>query len=69
MYSSDEEDVSDIVNAMGPGAVDKQLREVMHLCWLSLPKNRRSIDELQKQMRSLVDRAIKDWQEDSARFQ
>jgi hypothetical protein len=35
---------------------------------MSLPKNRRSQDEVEKQFRRIVDRALKDFREDSEAF-
>jgi hypothetical protein len=41
------------------------LRQAVQLCWMALPKERRNADELERQMRRLIDRALKDFREDS----
>jgi hypothetical protein len=53
---------------LGPGQVDEQVRQAIHFCWMILPDNRRTIDELEKQIRRIVDRAFKDLREDAKQF-
>jgi hypothetical protein len=38
------------------------------ICWMALPKQRRNQDELDKQIRRVVDRALRDFREDSEAF-
>jgi hypothetical protein len=52
----------------GPGQVDEQIRQAMHVCWIMLPEDRKTVDELEKQMRRIIDRAFKDLREDTAAF-
>jgi hypothetical protein len=52
----------------GPGQVDQTIRHAIHFCWMALPKDRRNADELEKQIRRIVDRALKDFREDSEQF-
>jgi hypothetical protein len=52
----------------GPGQADTMLRQAMQFCLMALPKDRRNADELERQIRRLVDRALKDFREDSEAF-
>jgi hypothetical protein len=52
----------------GPGQIDQMLRQAVQTCWLSLPQERRTVEEVEKQIRRLVDRALKDFREDAEAF-
>jgi len=52
----------------GPGQIDQEIRNAIHFCWMALPKDRRNLEEVEKQIRRLVDRALKDFREDSEAF-
>ena len=52
----------------GPGQVDQQVRQAIHLCWMMLPEDRKTVEELEKQMRRIMDRAFKDLREDANVF-
>lgn len=52
----------------GPGHVDQTARAAIQACWMALPKDRRNPDELEKQVRRIVDRALRDFREDSEQF-
>ena len=69
--SSDDggEDAAERMAEMfGPGQIDQMIRQGIHFCWLSLPKDRKNVDELEKQIRRLVDRALKDFRDDQEQF-
>jgi hypothetical protein len=53
---------------MGPGAADQMLRQTLHFAWMSLPKEKRSVEELERVVRRLLDRAIEDLREDQDLF-
>ena len=55
-------------NAMGPHNVDHYIRSAIQICWMALPHNKQNVDEVEKQIRRIVDRAIKDLREDSQQF-
>jgi hypothetical protein len=57
-------DPNRIAETLGPGAIDRQLRQTIGFCWLMLPPSRRSVDELEAEVRRLVDRAFRDIRED-----
>jgi len=52
----------------GPGQVDQSIRQTIQMCWWSLPKENRTVEEVERQFRRIVDRALKDLQEDAAAF-
>jgi hypothetical protein len=52
----------------GPPQVDQMIRQAIQYCWMSLPKERRTPEELEKQLRRLLDRALKDFREDREAF-
>lgn len=66
--SRDENAADKMADFFGPGQVDQTIRQAIHFCWMALPKDRRNPDELEKQVRRIVDRALKDFREDSAQF-
>jgi hypothetical protein len=52
----------------GPTKIDQQIRNAIHFCWMGLPRDRRNIDELERQIRRFVDRALRDVREDFEEF-
>ncbi|HEV8379326.1 MAG TPA: hypothetical protein VGP99_10790 [Tepidisphaeraceae bacterium] len=53
---------------MGPGHVDHFVRQSIQQLWMVLPEGRRTVDEVEKQFRRIVDRALKDLREDATAF-
>jgi hypothetical protein len=52
----------------GPQQVDLQIRQVIHRCWMALPPKQQSVEEVEKEIRRIVDRALKDLREDADSF-
>ena len=52
----------------GPHHIDSQVRQAIQMCWMGLPNDRRNVDEVEKQIRRIVDRALRDLREDSDAF-
>ena len=52
----------------GPHQVDEQIRQAIQFCWMALPGDRKTVDEVEKQIRRLVDRALRDLRDDSDAF-
>ncbi len=68
-FSSDDPEGPKKMRAMfGPGQVDQSVRQAIQMCWMMLPDDAKTVDELEKQFRRIVDRAIKDLREDSDAF-
>jgi hypothetical protein len=53
---------------MGPGHVDQQIRQAIQFAWLSLPEGKRTVEEVERVVRQLVDRALKDFRQDGETF-
>jgi hypothetical protein len=53
---------------LGPGHVDSTVRQAIQACWMALPKNRRNVVEVEKEIRRLVDRALANLREDVKSF-
>jgi hypothetical protein len=68
-YFADKNPDPDKLRAMfGPGQVDQAIRQAIQMCWLMLPKSKKNVDELERQIRRLMERAIKDLRKDIAAF-
>ncbi|HMC65936.1 MAG TPA: hypothetical protein VKI65_13435, partial [Gemmataceae bacterium] len=52
----------------GPQHVDQMIQQAVSSCWMMLPDDRRTMAVLEAEIRRLVDRAIKDFKEDSKAF-
>ena len=51
-----------------PQHVDQQIRQAIQFCWMALPLEQQNVDEVEKQIRRIVDRALRDLREDSDTF-
>ena len=52
----------------GPGHVDQSVRAAIQACWMALPKDRRNVEEVEKEIRRIVERALANFREDAASF-
>jgi hypothetical protein len=52
----------------GPGHVDGVVRQAIQSCWMALPKDRRNVGEVEKEIRRLVERALANLREDASSF-
>lgn len=52
----------------GPHMIDQHVRQAISACWMALPPDRQNVDEVEKQIRRLVDRALRDFRDDAASF-
>lgn len=68
-FDADDDDAREKMRDMfGPTQIDQQLRQAIHFCWMGLPNDKRTVDELERQIRRLVDRALRDVREDFDEF-
>lgn len=65
---SGEDSAARMAEMFGPGHIDQMIRQGINFCWMALPKDRRTADEVEKQIRRMVDRALKDFREDQEQF-
>ena len=66
--NEDEGTADQMTELMGPGHIDQFIRQAIHFCWMALPKDRKNVDEVEKQTRRIFERAIRDFREDSDAF-
>jgi ATP-dependent Clp protease ATP-binding subunit ClpA len=52
----------------GPGHIDQFVRQAVQTCWMMLPKDKRTTEELENQIRRLFERGLRDFREDSQAF-
>jgi hypothetical protein len=62
------DDADKMADFFGPGQIDHMIRQGIQFCWTALPKEKRTADELEKQIRRIVDRALRDFREDCVQF-
>jgi hypothetical protein len=53
---------------LGPGQVAQIVGQAIQTCWMMLPPARKTIDDLEKEFRRLVDRDFRDMREDEKSF-
>ena len=53
---------------LGPSQIDHQIRMAIQLLWTVLPKEKRNVDEVERQIRRIVDRAMRDLRDDFENF-
>jgi hypothetical protein len=51
-----------------PAQIDQMIRQAIQFCWMGLPSERRSTDEVEAQVRRIVERALRDFREDREAF-
>ena len=51
-----------------PQQVDHEIRQAIQFCWMALPTEKQNVDEVENQIRRIVDRALRDLREDSESF-
>ena len=66
--SYEDGDSQSLRDLFGPQHVDSQIRAAIGACWLALPRERKTLDEVEKEVRRLLDRALKNMREDAANF-
>ncbi len=47
-----------------PGQTENSLRTCIQMCWMSLPANKRSVDDVEREIRRILDRIFKNIRED-----
>jgi hypothetical protein len=48
--------------------VDEQIRQAIQFAWLMLPDDRKTVTEVERVIRQIVDRALKNFREDAEAF-
>ena len=65
---NDPEKMRHMHEYFGPQQVDNQIRQAIQFCWMMLPADRKNVDGVEKEIRRLVDRALRDLREDYQSF-
>jgi hypothetical protein len=69
MFNPDDPQARDNMRRMfSPAQVDGLIRQAIQICWMMLPDDKKTVDELEKQFRRIGDRAIRDLREDADAF-
>jgi hypothetical protein len=53
---------------MGPGHVDVQIRQAIQFLWTIMPRDKKNLEDVEREFRRLVDRALRDLRDDNAIF-
>jgi hypothetical protein len=53
---------------MGPNLVDSAIRQAIAQCWFALPDERKNADAVKAETRRILERALRDFDEDAAAF-
>lgn len=67
----DKFDIGDsgkMAEAMGPGMADTMIREGIKMCWIMMPKDKKTVEHVETEARRLVERALRDLREDAQAF-
>lgn len=52
----------------GPAAVDDAVRRAVQTCWMMLPEERRTVDEVEREIRRVTERALESFRDDAKSF-
>jgi hypothetical protein len=64
----DDESIENMRKAFGPGQVEDSLRHAISICWMSLPPDKKNVDEVERQIRRILERTFKALREDEDAF-
>lgn len=64
----DPDDMARMREFFSPQQVDSQIRQAIQFCWMALPPDQKSVEEVEKQIRRIVERALRDLREDADSF-
>lgn len=67
-FGGDEEGMDRMREFFTPAQVDQTLRNAVQTCWMMLPPEKRSVDEVEKQLRRMMERVLRDLREDADAF-
>jgi hypothetical protein len=59
-----EEESDKLRSLLPPGQTETSLRNCIQMCWMSLPPNKRNVDDVEREVRRIVDRIFKNIRED-----
>jgi BMFP domain-containing protein YqiC len=56
----DSEAAKRMRSMFGPQQVDQQIRHAIQFCWMALPPEQQNVDEVEKHIRRILERALRD---------
>jgi hypothetical protein len=59
--SDDEIAAGKIANMFGPSHMDQTVRQAISICWMALPKDRKTPETVEREIRRFFERAPKEW--------
>jgi hypothetical protein len=68
MIPRNPENMDAVREMIGPHHVDQAIRQAISACWMSLPQEKKSVANVEAQIRRLVDRALQNMHEDASQF-
>lgn len=68
MITPEDANGDEYMNMFGPGQVDQMLRQAISFCWMALPKEQRTLDNVEIEVMRLVKRALRDMRDDAQSF-
>ena len=67
-FSTDDPEGRDRIRSlMGPGQLDEQIRQAIQFAWM-LPDERKTVTEVERVIRQIVERGLKNFREDAESF-
>lgn len=54
--------------SISPSHIDFTLRQALQMLWMTLPENRKTPEAVEAEFRRLVERVVRDFNEDAERF-
>lgn len=69
MFQAGDPDAEERLRAMfSPDTIDHQIRQAIQFTWMMLPKEKRTVAEVERVVRQIFERALKDYREDGETF-
>jgi hypothetical protein len=62
------EGFNNMMAMLGPGQIDQAIRQAIQTCWMMLPDDKKTMDELESKIRHVFERAIANFREDFETF-
>lgn len=66
--SKELDQMSSMREFFSPQMIDQQVRQAISFCWMALPPDRQNVDQVEKEIRRLFDRALRDFRDDATAF-
>jgi len=64
----DPENADRLRSLMGPHQVDQQIRQAIQFAWIMLPAERKTVAEVERVIRQIVERALQNFRQDAESF-